>query len=59
MDFVLVLLQADEPPAAYAHGQKSEDSTENDAGDPSNPSTSRQRDEYAATRVNDQYNSKN
>lgn len=58
MNLVLILLQSNEPPTAYAHGEESQDTTNDDTGKPSNPAASSQSNEHAPARVDDKHNGK-
>lgn len=46
MDFILILLQSDEPPTADAHGEESEESSQKDTPKPFTPTTACQGNEY-------------
>lgn len=56
MDFVLVLLQADQPPAAYTHHQERQEASEHHACDEYTFSTSGQSHENSTPRGCDEYN---
>lgn len=53
MDFILVFLQANEPPSASAHGKTCEEQTHDDASYCSYPASSRKTQGHSSTLTHD------